>query len=1140
MASVHCARCAELGFRSAQDCPAFEQHVWRSGLCRNCAHSKTCAIHQHQHDADGSTSPPDSARLGFNGHCFSWPSFSSPLATLIQDSKDKKSADKGGLARAEDIRPKLNKVIASFLNEDNKAKKESSKRKKESKDAQSPQKRASKKGKSKGGTAREKEIRRVLKGAKAEDIPRRCLSDPNISSKMMSSPKARNYVEQVKYVDVNPSVLKKGRSSVSPRPQMVTIIPEEGKVQLVNPRIHPEVVEIKVAESPSQENESSKNYASHRHPSSRRTKTRGRSSSPSKRDSKTDKKTEKKKTEEKEKKKKTEKEEKKRKEEKKKKKTEKEETEKMGAKKKVERDTTEECGSNHGARKPQSDLDEASMEPLDTKGQSGSSVSSDITTDEDSSNGVSAGITRPTSFDGSLLSRASNDDISSPHGPFKTVHSSKSQEVYTSPRQFNHHSSITYLRCEVDRLLGQAQEAEKALIKHRSDIARLKLEKEQWKSEALSLRQELQALRERCAAMEAEMSKSKSGTTTTTITTSSGVAAAMINSTNNTSQNNSVANNSSSHSLSVSESSAVKRSPLHANSGGSHSSCVPMQRSKSELKPQPPKRPPNSTKPVIGRMVELRHVETKEERERKEREKEGTTVSDAPKLKQEQASPSVVDASKQSKQQQKQQDEIFISAPLTPPAPPAPNELSVIPQAQPKFQRLLKDAARRMSSNEYRKSQTVKGGETRMLQQLEMRENVVREILTTERNYKSCLAALINEYQHPLKEAIAQNPQDWQITPELIKVLFCQVEVVMNFTTVLLEKLENKIDSWNPQTSTIGDVFIQMSAFMKVYRTYIMSYQSAHNLLKKLSKEDKKFAEFLEQANLRINKQKQFFGYDMESLLITPVQRVPRYICLLRSLHQYTNPDHEDYALIAEAIKRVELVAQENNKSHAENISIKKLLSLQEMFNAQNINIVEPNRRYVHEGVAWIARVAKGKVLKEHKKRYLLLFSDMLLVGKVKEKKSRKVTVASKEGPDVPTQTPELQFLYQMDLAGMKVFKDKLELFLPNQTDDFQAQNAFLVVNNEMTCFIYVATSQEKQKWVEIINTTLVEHSEDYKHQGAMGLRAARHTMLKRKSKTSKEVEKAKEEEKERGEDKEENDQPAPHKEQEAKKSSSE
>jgi hypothetical protein len=39
-----------------------------------------------------------------------------------------------------------------------------------------------------------------------------------------------------------------------------------------------------------------------------------------------------------------------------------------------------------------------------------------------------------------------------------------------------------------------------------------------------------------------------------------------------------------------------------------------------------------------------------------------------------------------------------------------------------------------------------------------MRENVVREILTTERNYKSCLSALIDEYQQPLKDAIAQNP----------------------------------------------------------------------------------------------------------------------------------------------------------------------------------------------------------------------------------------------------------------------------------------------------------------------------------------------------------------------------------------------
>jgi hypothetical protein len=114
-----------------------------------------------------------------------------------------------------------------------------------------------------------------------------------------------------------------------------------------------------------------------------------------------------------------------------------------------------------------------------------------------------------------------------------------------------------------------------------------------------------------------------------------------------------------------------------------------------------------------------------------------------------------------------------------------------------------------------------------------MRENVVREILTTERNYKSCLSALIDEYQQPLKDAIAQNPdvllsthifcyacvsscvvcrvcrvrvvshltthvetphvQDWDISSEQIKTLFCQVEVVMSFTTVLLNKVRSQM-----------------------------------------------------------------------------------------------------------------------------------------------------------------------------------------------------------------------------------------------------------------------------------------------------------------------------------------------------------
>jgi hypothetical protein len=41
-----------------------------------------------------------------------------------------------------------------------------------------------------------------------------------------------------------------------------------------------------------------------------------------------------------------------------------------------------------------------------------------------------------------------------------------------------------------------------------------------------------------------------------------------------------------------------------------------------------------------------------------------------------------------------------------------------VPQANKKFQRLLKNAAKRMSTSEYRKSQSLKGGEVRLLQQM--------------------------------------------------------------------------------------------------------------------------------------------------------------------------------------------------------------------------------------------------------------------------------------------------------------------------------------------------------------------------------------------------------------------------------------
>ena len=88
--------------------------------------------------------------------------------------------------------------------------------------------------------------------------------------------------------------------------------------------------------------------------------------------------------------------------------------------------------------------------------------------------------------------------------------------------------------------------------------------------------------------------------------------------------------------------------------------------------------------------------------------------------------------------------------------------------------------------------------------------------------------------------------------------------------------------------------------------------------------------------------------------LITPIQRIPRYICMLKvtcsslflsfikpncfhlysekELLKYTEPEHEDYPVITAAIKIIELAAQSNEKSHERKINISTLVALERRF----------------------------------------------------------------------------------------------------------------------------------------------------------------------------------------------------------------
>lgn len=109
----------------------------------------------------------------------------------------------------------------------------------------------------------------------------------------------------------------------------------------------------------------------------------------------------------------------------------------------------------------------------------------------------------------------------------------------------------------------------------------------------------------------------------------------------------------------------------------------------------------------------------------------------------------------------------------------------------------------------------------------------------------------------------------------------------------------------------LADLFIGFAPLIKMYTTYICNYDDATKMVIHLKNTNKKFSEFLD------DHLEAALGYTLESLLILPVQRLPRYPMLLKELIKHTPESHHDYLPLVSASKTiVEQVQFVDTKKH--------------------------------------------------------------------------------------------------------------------------------------------------------------------------------------------------------------------------------
>jgi len=214
-----------------------------------------------------------------------------------------------------------------------------------------------------------------------------------------------------------------------------------------------------------------------------------------------------------------------------------------------------------------------------------------------------------------------------------------------------------------------------------------------------------------------------------------------------------------------------------------------------------------------------------------------------------------------------------------------------------------------------------------------------------------------------------------QVTIKELKSLANDLQVIVNYNTKLLKDLSPRVENWSPHQK-LGDIFLQLGLFLKVYTQYVKDYSQARAELSTARKNSPEFAAYiteLEKSNATRLDNKDIFAY-----LIMPVQRIPRYQLLLRDLLEHTEKEHVDYESLNKALEQIASVASyiEEKTEEAEHVHL--VSTIQARFANKAENLVVPGRKFVKKGslVVWSVKQ------KKRQPSLIFLFSDLLVTTK--------------------------------------------------------------------------------------------------------------------------------------------------------------
>jgi len=244
------------------------------------------------------------------------------------------------------------------------------------------------------------------------------------------------------------------------------------------------------------------------------------------------------------------------------------------------------------------------------------------------------------------------------------------------------------------------------------------------------------------------------------------------------------------------------------------------------------------------------------------------------------------------------------------------------------------------------------------------RDQAAKEIVTTEQTYVEQLKVLLDHFVEPTLEKKLVEDSD-------ITKMLKSIRLIHGLHEELLREMEERIKNMSSATQ-LGDLFLKLMPFMKVYGEYCLNYESNVNKLFAIADEDKTLCAWIKEVEAK----EEFALNNVGAYLIVPVQRIPRYRLLFEQLLKLTPDSHPDCDKLKETLEKVNEIATFVNNYQDDS---RKLQEVRDRIENCAIPVICPGRKFIHEG---IMKKTSSRATQE---RMFFLFSDVLIYCTPKE-----------------------------------------------------------------------------------------------------------------------------------------------------------